>query len=269
MTSAASGRFDRINPLPFPEFAARYAASGGLAHSPGPEIAPLLMDLRERGLLDAIGQHLRIRRQGAYCGLDVWLVLFLCFTTGSARGISSRTDRRRPLEPCGGRDVTLRFQPGDAHHVVPPAEGATGAVQGAGVIVPGADLDDVFQPRNRGGLFAVGIGGLARPELADVVVAPAVNPARVREKTPVPATENELARPGRRARRLVGVAGPGGRALGRLGTESAHPVAMGGDADPVRRRAEGHPEVGWGAALSQCPDRDEEAADGAVRFEET
>ena len=59
------------------------------------EGAALLMDLRERGLLDTIGQRLRIRRQGGYCGLDVWLVLFLFFTTGTGRGIRGFWDKTR------------------------------------------------------------------------------------------------------------------------------------------------------------------------------
>lgn len=59
------------------------------------EGALLLADLRKRGLLDAIGQRLRIRRQGGYCGLDVWLVLFLFFTTGTGRGIRRLWDKTR------------------------------------------------------------------------------------------------------------------------------------------------------------------------------
>ena len=59
------------------------------------EGAALLMDLRQRGLVDAIGQRLQIRRQGGYCGLDVWLVLFLFFTTGTTRGIRGFWDKAR------------------------------------------------------------------------------------------------------------------------------------------------------------------------------
>lgn len=47
----------------------------------------LLMDLRRRGVVDAAGRRLRIRRQGGYCALDVFLLLLLFFTTGASRGV--------------------------------------------------------------------------------------------------------------------------------------------------------------------------------------
>jgi hypothetical protein len=47
----------------------------------------LLMDLCERGIIDAVGKRLRIRRQGGYSGLDVWLLLLVFFTTGASRGV--------------------------------------------------------------------------------------------------------------------------------------------------------------------------------------
>lgn len=59
------------------------------------EGAALIMDLQGRGVVDAVGQRLRIRRQGGYCGLDVWLVLFLFFTTGTTRGIRGFWDEAR------------------------------------------------------------------------------------------------------------------------------------------------------------------------------
>lgn len=51
------------------------------------EGASLLVDLRGRGILSAIGDRLHIRRQGGYCGLDVWLVLLLYFSASPGRGI--------------------------------------------------------------------------------------------------------------------------------------------------------------------------------------
>jgi len=47
----------------------------------------LLLDLARRGVLEQIAERVRIRRQGGYCGLDVWLVLWLYFSTGAASGI--------------------------------------------------------------------------------------------------------------------------------------------------------------------------------------
>ena len=51
------------------------------------EGASLLMDLHRRGILAAIGDRLHIRRQGGYCGLDVWLTLLLYFTASPGQGI--------------------------------------------------------------------------------------------------------------------------------------------------------------------------------------
>jgi len=53
------------------------------------EGAALLMDLRHRGLVDTIGKLVRIRRQGGFCGLDVWVFLLLFFTSGIGRGVKS------------------------------------------------------------------------------------------------------------------------------------------------------------------------------------
>ena len=58
--------------LPFPEFAARYAASGGLAHSPGPEIAPY----ERRGHLRMASVLRRDAVRGLFArALEVWLLL--------------------------------------------------------------------------------------------------------------------------------------------------------------------------------------------------
>ncbi len=53
------------------------------------EGAALLLDLRRRGLVDAMGRRVRIRRQGGFCGLDVWVLLLLFFTAGLGRGVKS------------------------------------------------------------------------------------------------------------------------------------------------------------------------------------
>ena len=47
----------------------------------------LLMALRQRGVVNEVGERLRIRRQGGYSGLDVWLFLLVFFTTGASRGV--------------------------------------------------------------------------------------------------------------------------------------------------------------------------------------
>lgn len=59
------------------------------------EGATLLMDLGSRGRLDDIGQRVRIRRQGGYCGLDVWVLLFVFFTTGASQGVRTFWDKLR------------------------------------------------------------------------------------------------------------------------------------------------------------------------------
>lgn len=51
------------------------------------EGATLLMDLSRRGIIDAVGKRVRIRRQGGYPGLNVWLLLLIYFTTGSGGGV--------------------------------------------------------------------------------------------------------------------------------------------------------------------------------------
>lgn len=56
----------------------------------------LLMDLRQRGTVAAVGGRLRIRRQGGYSALDVWLLLLLFFTTGRRYGVRAFWDLLRP-----------------------------------------------------------------------------------------------------------------------------------------------------------------------------
>ena len=53
------------------------------------EGAVLLMDLRRCGVVDTAGEMVRIRRQGGFCGLDVWVFLLLFFTAGLGRGVKS------------------------------------------------------------------------------------------------------------------------------------------------------------------------------------
>jgi len=60
------------------------------------EGAALLMDLSQCGVVDGVGERLHIRRQGGYCGLDVWLLLLLYFTTGVHRGVRAFWDLLRP-----------------------------------------------------------------------------------------------------------------------------------------------------------------------------
>ena len=53
------------------------------------EGASLLMDLRSRSIVDTLGKLVRIRRQGGFCGLDVWVFLLLFFSAGIGRGVKS------------------------------------------------------------------------------------------------------------------------------------------------------------------------------------
>lgn len=58
--------------------------------------AALLLDLQRRGVLATLGARLQIRRQGGFCGLDVWVVLFLFFTTGATSGFKAFWEGLRP-----------------------------------------------------------------------------------------------------------------------------------------------------------------------------
>lgn len=60
------------------------------------EPVALFLDLRGRGVLDELGRRLRIRRQGGYCGLDVWLALLTYFAAGLGGGVKALWDRLRP-----------------------------------------------------------------------------------------------------------------------------------------------------------------------------
>jgi len=51
------------------------------------EGAAELLQLSQRGKLDAVGEKVHIRRQGGYCGLDVVVTLWLFFAAGATRGV--------------------------------------------------------------------------------------------------------------------------------------------------------------------------------------
>jgi len=51
------------------------------------EAAGLLMDLKRRGTIDALGDRVRIRRQGGYCGLDVVIMLLLFLAAAPKEGL--------------------------------------------------------------------------------------------------------------------------------------------------------------------------------------
>ncbi len=69
------------------------------------EGAALLVDLLQRGVIASVGERLRIRRQGGYCALDVWLVLWLFYTAGAkSQGVRAFW---RVLGPCVGRVAAL------------------------------------------------------------------------------------------------------------------------------------------------------------------
>ena len=49
--------------------------------------ALLVMRLLSSGVLDRFAQLIRIRRQGGYCGFDIWLLLFFYFAMPDRKGI--------------------------------------------------------------------------------------------------------------------------------------------------------------------------------------
>ena len=69
------------------------------------EGAALLVDLLQRGVIAAVGERLRIRRQGGYSALDVWLLLWLFYTAGAKnKGVRPFW---RVLGPCVKRVAAL------------------------------------------------------------------------------------------------------------------------------------------------------------------
>ena len=61
------------------------------------EGAAVLMDLRDRGMVDAVGKRLHIRRQGGYSALDAWLMLLLFFAAGARQGVRKFWEVVRPV----------------------------------------------------------------------------------------------------------------------------------------------------------------------------
>ena len=56
----------------------------------------LLMDLLQRGVVAEVGERLRIRRQGGYSAVDVWVLLLLYFSTGAPVGVREFWEVIRP-----------------------------------------------------------------------------------------------------------------------------------------------------------------------------
>jgi hypothetical protein len=111
------------------------------------EGAALLLDLQRRGVLDVTGQRLHIRRQGGFCGLDVWVALFLFFTTGATSGYKLFWEK-------AGRHALALGALADRHSIPsPPAlSRALDAVElellrpiGAWLLRGLADVDDVLR----------------------------------------------------------------------------------------------------------------------------
>jgi len=76
------------------------------------EAAVLLLDLTKRGMVEQAGERIRIRRQGGYCGLDVWLMLLIVFTTGAQWGIRTLWEKSlkphaKQLAALGGRSALV------------------------------------------------------------------------------------------------------------------------------------------------------------------
>jgi hypothetical protein len=71
------------------------------------EGSAIVLDLGRRGLLEGIGERIRIRRKGGYCGFDVLLVLLFYIATGTEKGVRGFWDLIRPharkLAALGGR----------------------------------------------------------------------------------------------------------------------------------------------------------------------
>lgn len=55
-----------------------------------------LLPLAGRGALSWLGDHVRIRRSGGFCGLDVWLLLWLYFASGVKTGVKGFWEVARP-----------------------------------------------------------------------------------------------------------------------------------------------------------------------------
>jgi hypothetical protein len=71
--------------------------------------ATSLLDLQQAGVLDMVGELLQIRRQGGFCGMDVFVGLFLYYSSGLCSGLKKfwETVARGHAEALGalaGRD---------------------------------------------------------------------------------------------------------------------------------------------------------------------
>ncbi len=60
------------------------------------EGAVLLLTFQRRGVVATVAERIQIRRQGGYCGLDVWLVLVLYMSMGAGVGVRKFWDLARP-----------------------------------------------------------------------------------------------------------------------------------------------------------------------------
>jgi hypothetical protein len=58
----------------------------------------LVLDLERRGMLEQVGERVRIRRKGGYCGFDVLLFLLLFFASSSTVGIRKFWARAQPFQ---------------------------------------------------------------------------------------------------------------------------------------------------------------------------
>jgi len=74
----------------------------------------VLVDLQRRGLLDDVGERVRIRRQGGYCGLDVWILLLLFYAAGAVRGVRKFWEELRPVAPRVAAVAGRRLLPSSA-----------------------------------------------------------------------------------------------------------------------------------------------------------
>ena len=73
------------------------------------EAATLLEVLRRRGVVRVVGDVLHIRRQGGYCGLDIWVLLLTLFTTGAVLGVKPLWEK---LRPCARQIAALAGRKG-------------------------------------------------------------------------------------------------------------------------------------------------------------
>lgn len=60
------------------------------------EGASILLDLSRRGVVDEIGARLKIRRQGGFSAVDVWLLLLVFFAAGVKAGVRGFWETLRP-----------------------------------------------------------------------------------------------------------------------------------------------------------------------------